>query len=354
MNNGSGDECMWGHCDGHAVSLCYRFASFYLITEMHRYRKNHLMSILEIYQGGYKLKEDIQLHYFSTSVPCGFMDNEDHHFLSWKIPFKGKPHCLECSSIILIGAYLGIQGPLSQFFSKPVYISSITIPKCKDISTVKVTNIQKYFEDFSRLLESTNETTGSGYKFCIPHVEIAELKSKKLFLECFKPAYKESVSHSDSSQTIENQTEVAQAAGAVPDVEGNLRSHMMAFTLKHGIGTDEFRKRMILQLKNATKDFCNDIKSLKLELLMKARQRLSAALNVGKPLEVLKSIISKEVDKKSTTHQSASEVTVQLKEIEQYNSITTEVNVQINQLKDLFCTIKKRFEDDCNIHCVVI
>ena len=28
INNGSADECMWGHCDGHAVSLCYRFASF--------------------------------------------------------------------------------------------------------------------------------------------------------------------------------------------------------------------------------------------------------------------------------------------------------------------------------------
>ena len=89
MNNGSYDECMWGHCDGHAVSLCYRFASFYLITEMHRYRKNHLMSILEIYQGGYKLKEDIQLHFFSTSVPCGFMDNEDHHF------YHGKYHLRE-------------------------------------------------------------------------------------------------------------------------------------------------------------------------------------------------------------------------------------------------------------------
>ena len=33
LNNGStsADECMWGHCDGYAVSVCYHFKSFYLI-----------------------------------------------------------------------------------------------------------------------------------------------------------------------------------------------------------------------------------------------------------------------------------------------------------------------------------
>ena len=43
INSGNADECMWGHCDGHAVSVCYRFASFFLITEMYRYKRilNH-------------------------------------------------------------------------------------------------------------------------------------------------------------------------------------------------------------------------------------------------------------------------------------------------------------------------
>ena len=33
LNNGStsADECMWGYCDGYAVSVCYHFKSFYLI-----------------------------------------------------------------------------------------------------------------------------------------------------------------------------------------------------------------------------------------------------------------------------------------------------------------------------------
>ena len=353
INKGSYDECMWGHCDGHAVSLCYRFASFYLITEMHRCRKNSPMSILEIYQGGYKLKEGIKLHFFSTSVPCGFMDNNDCCLLSWKIPFKREPHCLQCSSIILIGAYLGIQGPLSHLFSKPVCISSITIPKFEDITAIKAARIQKCFEDFNELLKSTNEATDSDYRFCIPHVEMAEYTSKEFFSECFEPACKGSVSYSDASQTIEDQTDVAQAAGAVPDVEGNLGSHMMVFTLNNGVGTEEFHKKMTLQLKNATKDFSNDIKSLKLESLMKARQRLCATLNVGKALEILKSIISKEVNKRSKTHQSASEVIEQLKQIEPHKSITTEVNVQINELKDSFCTILKRFENDYNIQAVI-
>ena len=353
INNASYNECMWGHCDGHAVSLCYRFASFYLITEMHRCRKNSPMSILEIYQGGYKLKEGIKLHFFSTSVPCGFMDNEDYYLLSWKIPFQREPHCLQCSSIILIGAYLGIQGPLSHFFSKTVCISSITIPKCEDITAIKATRIQKCFEDFDEVLRNTNEATDSDYRFCIPHVEMADSTSKELFSEYFEPARKGSVSYSDASQTIEDQTDVAQAAGAVPDVEGNLGSHMMVFTLKNGVGTEEFRKKMTLQLKNATKDFSNDIKSLKLESLMKARQRLCGALNVGKALETLKSIIIKEVNKRSMTHQSASEVIEQLKQTEPYKSIAADLNMQINKLKDSFCTIMKRFKNDCNIQAVI-
>ena len=355
INNGSSDEYMWGHCDGHAVSLCYRMASFYLITEMHRCRKNSPIRILEIYQGGYKLKEGVQLHFFSANIPCGFMDNEDCCLLSWEIPFKGKPHCLQCSSTILNGAYLGIQGPLSQFFCEPVYISSVTVPKHADITVIKLAKIQKRLENFGELLKNTNESTESGYKFWIPHVEMAEYNSKELFPECFESTYNGSVSrsYSDASQTTENQTEVAHAAGAVPDTMGNLGSHMMVFSLKNGIGDPEFRSKMKLQLKIATEDFSDDIKSLKLESLMKARQRLCAALNVGKALEELQSIVSKEVNIKSTTYQSASETAVQLKKTEQCKSITTEVNIQINKFKESFYTILKRFESDNNMQAVV-
>ena len=350
INNGSADECMWGHCDGHAVSLCYRFASFYLITEMHKYKKNRLMSILEIQQGGYELKEGVKLHFFSTNIPCGFMDNEDHYFLSWKIPFKGKPHCLKCSSIILINAYLGIQGPLSHLFSKPVYISSITMLKNENDATLKVARIKKHFEIFDVQLQRTDEIPDSNYKFHIPHVEIADSESKEFFSECFKP----SNSHYDASPTIENQTEARQAAGLVPDVEGNLGSHMMVPTLINGIGTDEFCKNMTLLLENAAKGFANNIKKLQLISLMEAQKRLIVALNVSKALESMKRFISKRIDERFTSYcKSTSEVDVKLKEIDTSRSIIAKtVSIQVDKLKDSVTTTMKSFDSDCDIPTV--
>ena len=354
LNKGSADECMWGHCDGHAVSLCYRFASFYLITEMHRHKKNPAISILEIQPGGYELKKGIKLHFFSTNIPCGFMNNEDCYFLSWKIPFKGKPHCLKCSSLILIDAYLGIQGPLSHLFNKPVYVSSITISTCEDGAVLKAAKIKGCFERFNLLLNSTNKTAINNYKFHIPHVEIAEFKPRTLFSECFKPLNR-NISHIDASQTIENQTEEMQAAGAVPDADGNLGTHMIVFALNNGIGTVEFCKKMTLQLENATNNFSNYIKVLQQRALIAAQKRLSSALNVSKALKLLKNSINKKIEERFTPHcQSATEVAVQLQEIEQCRFITDEVvTAQVNKLKDLPCTIVKRLENDCSMQAAI-
>ena len=143
INKGDADECMWGHCDGHAVSVCYRFAIFHLITEMYRHKKDPHSSILEIKPGGYQLKKGIRLHFFTTNVPCGFMANKEEHYLSWKIPFREKPHCLKCSSIILISAYLGIQGPLSHLFKNPVYISSKRYQNVRTFLHLSVLKLQK-------------------------------------------------------------------------------------------------------------------------------------------------------------------------------------------------------------------
>ena len=45
--NDLADKCTWGVCDGHAESVCYCLVSLYLVTEIHRYSKNHEKSILE-------------------------------------------------------------------------------------------------------------------------------------------------------------------------------------------------------------------------------------------------------------------------------------------------------------------
>ena len=199
------DECTWGVCDGHAESVCYRLASLYLVKEIHGYWKNPANSILEC-KFGYTLKEGIKFHFFTTQPPCGFMAKEQRHFLSWKIPFKEKPHCLKCSSTILIGAYLGIQGPLSHLFRKPIYISSITITKCKNVSAQKCIEC---FKKFQHRLDQKPKDTDSSYHLVIPHVEIADVQSNDLF-ECFKSYSDDRLSSSDHFQQLETEERYAE------------------------------------------------------------------------------------------------------------------------------------------------
>ena len=342
--DGSVDESMWGLCDGHAVSVCYRFASFYLITEMNRYKKNPEMSILKMGQGGYELKVGIKIHLFSTNIPCGFMANKDHDCLSWKIPFKETPHCLKCSSIILLSANLGIQGPLSHLFNKPVYISSITIPHCESIAAAKAAEIKSCFDTFDGLLNEIDN-----YKFHIPHVEIAEHKSDDLFEECF--VHNKSISHVDLGETVERQDEVTQAAGTVLDPDGNAGSHTMVFTLKDGIGSKKFREKMTSQLKYAIKEFSSIIKEAQLNSLVKALKRLSEVLNIDQALENFRKYISKKINERfaATDCQSSGKVILQLKEMEQCRSKTDELTTQTDVLKDSLCTILEKFKNDCSI-----
>ena len=339
LNNGSIDECMWGQCDAHPESLCYRFAIFYLITEMHRYQKDTNKSILKMQTGGFALKEDIKLHFFSRNVPCGFMENKDCFPLSWKTPFNGKPHCLECSSLILISAYLGIQGPLSHLFSKPVYISSITIAKCKDAAASKAAEIKEYFKCFSLLLKDTDRNAPDRYyKFNIPNVEIAdvEIADVELFPGYFGPC--------DDEFQGEKQAEnkIIQTASIVQDTEDNV----MNYTLNSKIGNDDFRKKMISRLKNLSDsdDFKKEIKKIQLCALEKAQERLFIALNAGEALEKLKSSLIKNMDNElSKYYQSGSK-------IEQCRSTTNKLIVLVNKYKDLLCNPMKIIESDCDIN----
>ena len=342
LNIGSADECMWGYCDGHAVSICYRFASFYLITEMHRHEKDPKSSILKMQQGGYGLSEDIKLHFFCTKMPCGFMAKEDCHLLSWKVPFKGKPHCLKCSSIILIDAFLGIQGPLSHLFSKPVYISSITIPKCGDISASKATKIKNSFEDFNALLKIPED---NDYKLKIPDVEIADVDLREFFPGCVEPCNDE---HCLGIQIRNRQAENKniQRTGSVLNTDGDVVTEGIIFTLENELGTADFHKKMEVQLQNATKTLANKIKVLQMESLKEAQLRLSLALNAGEALQKQKISLVEEMAKKFiTNYQSDSEM-------EQHRFITNEMTMQINALKETFCNTKERIENDCNIQAV--
>ena len=363
-NSGNAEEYTWGLCDGHAESVCYRLASLYLITEMHRYKKSPEKSILEIKIGGYSLKNSIKFHFFTTQPPCGFMAKEERDFLSWKIPFKGKPHCLQCSSTILIGAYLGIQGPLSHLFSKPIYISSITIPKYKSVTTTKGTYIMSRFETFNARLEKNFHNTTDcnyGYKLVIPQVIIADVQSEKLFPECYKPwPYSDgSISKILQLETVERQgkKEAKNTAGTVSRSDSTSEPSVLVFTLKGGIGKSEFRAKMASQLKDATaKNFTGKsqvIKKLKeeqLKWLKQAQLRLSVALNVDEALIKLESSIVIKMNRRFTTHgKDSDELVTQVNEMLKGKIITGEIAVEVNKLKDSFFTIMQQHKSDCSI-----
>lgn len=117
----------WDFCDGHAEALCYKLSCIYMLTEIYKVTNTSEYSIFQVNSDqGYELKEGIKFHLLISYHPCGFMQKMINGSLSWKC-FSGLPHIFECSSIILIGAYLGIQGPLSCILTKPVYISSLVI-----------------------------------------------------------------------------------------------------------------------------------------------------------------------------------------------------------------------------------
>ena len=253
----SAQDSTWGLCDGHAIAVCYRLASLYLITEMYKLHDGE-DSIFSISAEGYVLRSEINFHLFTSQPPCGFMTKEKH-FLSWK-PFIEKPHSLQCSSIILIGAYLGIQGPLSHLLTKPIYISSITIPKYETVYTLHGSCIEEKLEKFRYQFKDI--PTESQYRFNPPHIAIVNKDPKELFLQCYKPYIEEKPS---GGKLINEETELPQQetstkaqqakkgahklAGAIPDVLKNTGITALVFTVENGIGPEEFREN-ISKLKN--------------------------------------------------------------------------------------------------------
>ena len=354
--DGLDDECVLGVCDGHAESVCYRLASLYLVNEIHRHDKNPANSILECtFSSGYTLKEGIKFHFFTTQPPCGFMAKEQRYFLSWKIPFKEKPHCLKCSSTILIGAYLGIQGPLSHLFSEPIYISSITITKCKSTSVSAQKRIQCFkeciqcFKNFQALI---SEDINSNYHLVIPNIEIADVCSEDLF--DIKP-YSDVKFSSCGQLEIEleercnTENETIKTAGAV-SCDSNVGSHIMIFTLKNGMDKKVFHEKMKFQITDATNiSSGKSIKETNLEKLKKAQKRLSAALNISKALEKLKSQITEKINERFITHCSDDEVSIKLKEIEECRFQMGKLTEQVNKLKDSFGATVKQFEKDSKV-----
>lgn len=299
------NEPFWDLCDGHAEAVCYRLASFYLLTEIYKLNDED-DSILDKTTEGYFLKDGIKLHLFTSHPPCGFFAKKERHFLSWKRPFFGKPHSLQCSSIILIAAYLGIQGPLSHLFIKPVYISSVTIPRYDSVETLHGSFIQECLDQFwTRLTRDTMPMLENQYHFNPPRIEIVNIPVKKLFSKHFVPYIDEKHQNKILHQVSYTKQGDLKTFGTVPDVIGHKNIFALVFTLEDGIGSTAHRES-VMELISKLVKLPLEIKQKRLVLLRDAQRRLITALDLSEALEAQKKLVAQQLhDHRSSKYQKA-------------------------------------------------
>ena len=134
-----GHECNHCTCDGHAESIVYEGAPKYFMNQMVHLVSEKKMSdsIFEIDPSSedhlrFRLKSNIKFYLMVTDPPCGFIQNQEDPCMEWKVPFVGYPHVPTCSSRILIGATMGIQGYVSHLLVEPIFIDSVIILCTKD------------------------------------------------------------------------------------------------------------------------------------------------------------------------------------------------------------------------------
>ena len=287
-------ESTWGLCDGHAEAVCYRLASIYFLTEIYKIHK-HKESIFEFTEGkGYKLKDGIEFHLFTSHPPCGFMAKKERNDLSWKRPFKTIPHNPQCSSKILINSYLGIQGPLSHLLVKPIYISSLVILRYETVPTLHDDYIEKRLQAFWEKLSAVPGLSTSSYYFCKPDVFVVDIHPNDLFTTYFTPYIHEKrnrppcdgeLPHQESTVKQKIKQHTWKIGGAFPDAFGNAGIETLVFSINEGIGSKADRDKMI-KLKGKLFQPPLDLKKQRLKSLQEARERLSKAINVSEALKI--------------------------------------------------------------------
>lgn len=117
-------------CDGHALSIIYEVAPAYFMQEM-KNLEQETESIFEyalpISAAKFRLRPGIKFHLIVTGPPCGFIKEQEEPCIEWKTPFIDFPHVPTCSTRILIGAAMGIQGYVSHLLVTPIVIDSLII-----------------------------------------------------------------------------------------------------------------------------------------------------------------------------------------------------------------------------------
>lgn len=350
------EESTWGLCDGHAEAVCYRLAYIYLLTETYKIHKG-IESIFELIEGkGYRLKNGIEFHLFTSHPPCGFMAKKEKeketYYLSWKRPFKTIPHNPQCSSKILINSYLGIQGPLSHLLVKPIYISSLVILRYETIVTLHDNYIEKCLQTFCEELSAVPGLSTGSYYFCKPDVFVVDIRPNELFPTCFTPCIKKKrnepscegkLPHEESTIKTQktNLSTNENISGAWPDVIGNAGIEAIVFSIDKGIGCKTDRDK-ITKLKSKLFQPSTALKEQRLKSLQEARTRLSKAINVSEALKIQDDEIVKQMKKDFTKRCTIIDETVStLESLKVCKTDINELTVQVDESKTSLGNIKE-------------
>ena len=132
-------------CDGHAVSICYEAAPKFFLEEIKNLKDGDDSIFEYIPNEGFQLKAGVSFHLLVTRFPCGFIRDQKEPCMEWKVPFLEFPHVPTCSSRILIGATMGIQGYISHLLDKPIMIDSLVI-LCPDIDKSQILDFGSSFK----------------------------------------------------------------------------------------------------------------------------------------------------------------------------------------------------------------
>ena len=346
---GNIEESTWGLCDGHAEAVCYRLAYVYFMTEIYKIDKK-VESIFEETKDGYRLKDGIEFHLFTSHPPCGFMAKKERYYLSWKRPFTTMPHNPQCSSKILINSYLGIQGPLSLLLVKPIYISSLVILKYESTVTLHDDYIEKRLEEFQRKLSEVSGSSTGSYSFCKPDVCVVDIHPNEMFLKSFTPYIQEKrnkpscegvLPHQEGTVRQQTKPHTTKIGSSWPDVVGDAGIETLVFSITDpGIGSKEEREK-INKLKAKSCQLRSSLKQQRLKFLQEARIKLSKAINVGEALRIQYQQIAEQMEESYTKRCDTIKETVSvLESLSARKADIDELTAQVSDSKNFLDKIR--------------
>ena len=283
-------------CDGHAVSICYEAAPKYFLKEIESLKSGE-DSIFEFLPNaeGYRLKDGVSFHLLVTQFPCGFIQDHKDACMEWKVPFVEFPHVPTCSSRILIGATMGIQGYISHLLDKPIMIESLVI-LCTDPEKTQLLDYGTGFEmpKLIRTMKYDPEDFEPDFFFPLKY------RPYTSFTEC------ESVDRNETAKTVGPDLEENKSATrTIATAEKDTNSIFFKFDPRT-IGEKSSDNEFSIKTRDIYQSFEVDeeLKKQRMYHLQKLYNGLASRLNIEDALEKLSTKLDTEIKKKEETMSS--------------------------------------------------